>query len=70
MLEYSLALDSFYSVGLFVTAELKVSISMCRVTALTRASAKSIANTIAYSSGQRQATWCIADQAAMSMLEE
>lgn len=53
-----------------MTAELKVSIGMCRVTALTRGSAKSIPNTTLYSSEQRQAMWCTADLAAILMLEE
>lgn len=45
-----------------MTAKLKISLSMCRTTALTRGSVESIANTF---SEQKQATWCISDQAAM-----
>lgn len=68
--EHLLALGSSYSMRLFMTAELKVNISICRVTALTRGSVKSIANTTHYYTEQRQATWCTADQGAMLIIKE
>lgn len=70
IIDHLLALSRSYSMRLFMTAELKVNISICRVTALTRGSVKSIANTTPYSSEQRQATWCTAGQAAMLIIEE
>lgn len=60
IIEHLLALSSSYSMRLFMTAELKVNISICRVTALTRGSVKSIPNT----------TPCTADQAAILITEE